>query len=66
MQAERRRFLRAVQSGTLALTLGVHELLRGATLLAVRVWPAADYSRVTLESDVPLKAPGALSAPTGH
>lgn len=56
MQAERRRFLRAVQSGTLALTLGVHELLRGATLLAVRVWPAADYSRVTLESDVPLKA----------
>ena len=56
MQAERRRFLRTVQSGTLALTLGVHELLRGATLLAVRVWPAADYSRVTLESDVPLKA----------
>jgi N-acetylmuramoyl-L-alanine amidase len=38
------------------LTLGLHELVRGATLLAVRVWPAADYSRVTLESDVPLQA----------
>lgn len=53
MQTDRRRFL---QSASLVLTLGAHELLRGATLLAVRVWPAADYSRVTLESDVPLKA----------
>ena len=56
MRSERRQFLRALQSGTVALTLGVHELLRGATLVAVRVWPAAEYSRVTLESDVPLKA----------
>lgn len=56
MRRERRRFLTALQSGTLALTLGGHELLRGATLVAVRVWPAADYSRVTLESDVPLKS----------
>ena len=38
------------------LTLGVGELARGANLVAVRVWPAPDYSRVTLESDVPLKA----------
>ena len=53
MQAERRHFL---QWGSLALTLGCHELVQGATLLAVRVWPAAEYSRVTLESDVPLKA----------
>ena len=53
MQPERRRFLRA---GTVVLALGVHELVRGAALLAVRVWPAAEYSRVTLESDVPLKA----------
>jgi len=53
MRSERRQFL---QWGTVALTLGVHELLHGATLLAVRVWPAAEYSRVTLESDVPLKA----------
>jgi N-acetylmuramoyl-L-alanine amidase len=27
---------------------------RGATILAVRVWPAPDYSRVTIESDGPL------------
>ena len=53
MRSERRQFL---QWGTVVLTLGVHELLHGATLLAVRVWPAAEYSRVTLESDVPLKA----------
>jgi N-acetylmuramoyl-L-alanine amidase len=53
---QRRRFLKTLQSGALALTLGVHELVRGAALLAVRVWPAAEYSRVTLESDVPLKA----------
>ena len=56
MHSERRRFLRSLQTGTVALTLGLHELLRGATLVAVRVWPAADYTRVTLESDVPLKA----------
>ena len=56
MRSDRRRFLKALQSGTLVLSLGVHELLRGATLVAVRVWPAAEYSRVTLESDVPLKA----------
>jgi len=56
VQTERRRFLGLLPSGTLVLALGMHELAHGATLLAVRVWPAADYSRVTLESDVPLKA----------
>jgi N-acetylmuramoyl-L-alanine amidase len=45
-----------LQWGGLVLSLGLHELVRGAALLAVRVWPAADYTRVTLESDVPLKA----------
>ena len=53
MRFDRRQFL---QWGSAVLVLGTHELVRGATLLAVRVWPAADYSRVTLESDVPLKA----------
>ena len=50
----RRAALRSM--GSLALTLGVH--LRGAAaeIVAVRVWPAADYSRVTLESDGPLAA----------
>ena len=53
MQPDRRQLL---QWGALVLTLGVGELARGANLVAVRVWPAPDYSRVTLESDVPLKA----------
>jgi N-acetylmuramoyl-L-alanine amidase len=39
----------------LALMLGWADISRGASLLAVRVWPARDYSRVTLESDVALK-----------
>jgi N-acetylmuramoyl-L-alanine amidase len=30
------------------------QLAWGAAILAVRVWPAADYTRVTIESDVPL------------
>lgn len=43
-----------LQSGTLALLLGTQHLARGATIVAVRVWPAPDYSRVTIESDVSL------------
>lgn len=47
----------ALQSmGTLALALGVHTPTRGAEIVAVRVWPATDYSRVTLESDAVLSA----------
>ncbi len=37
--------------GGLVLSLGTAELAFGASLVAVRVWPAADYTRVTLESD---------------
>lgn len=44
-----------LQSGSLVLLLGIQELARGATILAVRVWPAPDYSRVTIESDQQLK-----------
>ena len=40
-----------VQSGALVLLLGVQQLARGATIVAVRVWPAPEYSRVTIESD---------------
>jgi N-acetylmuramoyl-L-alanine amidase len=40
-----------VQSGTLVLLLGAQQLARGANILAVRVWPAPEYSRVTIESD---------------
>lgn len=46
-----------LQAGSLALLLaGKQHLAFGATIVAVRVWPAEDYSRVTLESDVPLSA----------
>ena len=44
-----------LQGGTLVLLLGPHLIARGAAILAVRVWPAPDYSRVTLESDAELK-----------
>ncbi len=37
-----------------ALLLGAAELARAAAIVAVRVWPAADYTRVTIESDVAL------------
>ena len=45
-----------LQSGALVLLLGTQHLARGASILAVRVWPAPDYSRVTIESDTALKA----------
>jgi N-acetylmuramoyl-L-alanine amidase len=40
----------------LVLWLGPQELARGAGVLAVRIWPAPDYTRVTIESDTPLQA----------
>ncbi len=40
--------------GTLALLLGPAQIVRGATIVAVRVWPAEDYTRVTIESDAQL------------
>ena len=53
IRSERRRFI-AAGAGTLVLGLTQHEIAFGATLLAVRVWPAEDYTRVTLEHDGPL------------
>jgi N-acetylmuramoyl-L-alanine amidase len=52
MRADRRSLLKA---GFLVLSLGAAQLARGGNMLAVRIWPAPDYSRVTLESDTPLK-----------
>jgi N-acetylmuramoyl-L-alanine amidase len=49
----RRRNL--LKGGALVLLLGVQHLAHGASILAVRVWPAPDYSRVTIESSGPLK-----------
>ena len=45
----------ALRSGSLVLLLGSAQLARGATILAVRVWPAAEYTRVTIESDTALQ-----------
>ena len=47
-RASRRALL---QKGSLVLLLGTQHLARGATIVAVRIWPAPEYSRVTIESD---------------
>jgi len=40
-----------LKQGSLVLLLGTRELAWGASILAVRVWPSQDYSRITIESD---------------
>lgn len=52
MTATRRRALRSM--GALVLLLGAAEIARGASIVAVRVWPADEYTRVTIESDTAL------------
>jgi N-acetylmuramoyl-L-alanine amidase len=42
--------------GTLVLALTARQIAHGAAIVAVRVWPAADYTRVTIESDSALAA----------
>ncbi len=49
----RRQLLR---EGAVVLLLGATRIARGASIVAVRVWPAQDYTRVTIESDVALVA----------
>ena len=49
---QRRTFLSA---STLVLFLGPQHLANGAQVVAVRLWPAEDYTRITIESDTPLK-----------
>ena len=44
-----------LQTGAIVLLLGHQHLAWGASIVAVRVWPAPDYSRVTIESDSALK-----------
>ena len=48
----RRKAIRSM--GVAVLTLGAREFAYGASIVAVRVWPAEDYSRITIESDAPL------------
>ncbi len=40
--------------GALVLMLGARDIAFGASIIAVRVWPAAEYTRVTIESDTAL------------
>ena len=52
------------QLGSLALLLQAPQQAFGAEIVAVRVWPAADYTRITIESDSALVARHTLlSAP---
>ncbi len=48
----RRGFLKATPGTVLAFDL---PLAYDATILAVRVWPAQDYTRITLELDQPMR-----------
>ncbi|AEG93697.1 N-acetylmuramoyl-L-alanine amidase [Ramlibacter tataouinensis] len=53
MTLSRRELL---HGGALVLLLGAHQIARGASIMAVRIWPAPDYSRVTIESDGKLRS----------
>ena len=57
-QARRQWLTRMAKAGagTVILSLVGPQIARGANIVAVRVWPAEDYTRVTIESDVALKA----------
>jgi N-acetylmuramoyl-L-alanine amidase len=54
MRPGRRRALRSM--GALVLAFSARELAFGASIVAVRVWPADQYTRVTIESDEALIA----------
>ena len=41
--------------GALVLLLGAQHIARGASIVAVRVWPSKDYTRLTIESDGEIK-----------
>ena len=45
-----------IRAGSVVLSLALPQLVRGATIVSVRVWPAPEYSRVTIESDNALTA----------
>jgi N-acetylmuramoyl-L-alanine amidase len=45
-----------VSAGTVVLTIAGPQIAFGAGIVAVRVWPAEDYTRVTIESDERLVA----------
>lgn len=47
----RRQALKTLQSGSLLLVLGSSQIAWGASIVAVRIWPSEDYTRITIESD---------------
>lgn len=51
----RRRELIAGAAGTLLFSFLPADFARGAQMVAVRMWPAQEYTRVTLEHDGPLQ-----------
>ncbi len=55
----RRRSL--LQAGSVVLFLGASDIAFGARAIAVRLWPAEDYTRVTIESDGVLQSRFSLS-----
>lgn len=52
LRLDRRDALRSL--GSVVLLLAGADIARGASILAVRVWPADEYTRITIESDAPL------------
>lgn len=59
MTLQRRTLL---QHSALVLSLGLPQIACGATIFTVRVWPAPEYTRVTIESDGALKTKQILVA----
>ena len=57
-----RRRSALTRMGSLVLLIGAPQIAFGASIVAVRVWPAEDYTRVTIESDQPLQASHFLTA----
>jgi N-acetylmuramoyl-L-alanine amidase len=52
---KRRELLKRIAQTSALIFLGPSKIAWGAKLVAVRIWPAEDYTRVTLESDQVLK-----------
>lgn len=52
---KRRELLKRIAQTSALIFLGPGQIAWGAKLMAVRIWPAEDYTRVTLESDQVLK-----------
>lgn len=53
-QEKRNSLLKLISCSTVASTslfLGPTDLAKGASLLGIRIWPAEEYTRVTLETD---------------